>query len=284
MYFVKRYFDVHTENCFLPLATGEHEQDDQEGDDDASCYRWARFITGHVLSAVAAIYEITQLSVCFDEKLDDDDGTPEENESIVLDNMMGSLTLCLFVDIASAVFLSTIYGQPFDIKHVHKIPDNDPATYGCGTCIVHSLAPFTWGFELSAAGFTSILHSKYSSCEGQGGEGLEYYFLFTGAVAGTYGLFMIGVSALTLFLCFTDDHCTNWCTRARERNRKNFLTKGPYIEYWCMLQGVIWSYRTGSLGLVELIFVAVAGFSGVTLADSAIVADAQEVCTLNCFC
>ena len=49
-----------------------HEQDDQQ-DDNGSCYKWAWFIIGHILLSVAVIYAITQLSVCF-EKNDDNHG------------------------------------------------------------------------------------------------------------------------------------------------------------------------------------------------------------------
>ena len=263
--------NVHTEFCFLPLATGAHGQDDQG--DNGSSYKWARFIIGHILSAVAVIYEISQLSVCFDEKLDDDDETLEEDESLALESIVVSLVLCLLADVVSAVVLPIVYRRPFDIKSVHKVPAYDTRQCCCGTCIVHFLAPFTWGVELILAGHTSILHSQYTSCDGHGGEALETYFLLTGVLTSLCGLLMLGISALAVFCsCCTPGCIIDCCTRARELNRKWFLTKGRYIEYWCISQGAIWSYRTGSLNAVEAIIVAVAGFAGVHLAESAITA------------
>ena len=264
---------------FELLATGVQEQDNPG--DDKSRNKWGRFVIGHLLSAAIVIYNMTQLSVCFDSwaGYDDDDDSAwylDEYASETYSFMMTSLVVSLFADVVSAIVLPMVYGRPFDIKSVHKIPAHD-TRHCCGTFIVHFLAPFTWGVELMIAGLTSLYHTVFKSCGGQGGQGLETYFEYSGYFTSACGLLMFGVSTLAISIsCCTPNAMRNCCTCAREVNRFFFLTKGPYINYWCNLQGVLWSYRTGSFNVFQTIFVAAMGFLGEVFASGATATPEEE--------
>lgn len=239
--------------------------------------KWAMFVLGNLISASVVISELAELNVCFAEyvgNVDDDDLTSGEIEdrknyeaSVTNGVMMFTLIFGLWVDVFSALTLSLIYRSPLDIKSVHKIPYDDVRNCG-GMVIVFFLAPFSWAVIYLFGGVASIYFATNSSCGGQGGAGAEAYLAVSGIIMTFGGLFMLALSALILFFsCGSPLRRTDGCCASvRRRISKTLLSKGPYFDFFWQMQGLVWTYRTGGLGLIEFISIGTSGVLGEVLA------------------
>lgn len=239
--------------------------------------KWAMFVAGNLISAAVVISEIAQHDICFDETIgdiDDDAISSAEREeevdrqaSITNGVMIFTLIFGLWVEVFSATTLSLIYRSPLDIKSVHKIPSDDMRTCGASV-IVNFLAPFSWATIYLFGGVASIYFSTNSSCGGQGGSWVEFYLALSGIVMTFGGLLMLAISMLILFFsCGSPTRLTDRCCAAFRRNiNKRILSKGPYLDIFWQLQGLVWSYRTEGFGLLAAIFVGASGVFGEILA------------------
>lgn len=233
--------------------------------------KWAMFVVGNLLSATVVIYEMSKLSICFDEFVGDDDWQDTDNRENAIESdatttyvyTMFTLVFGFWVELLSTVALSVIYRSPLDIKSVHKVPPDDLRHCGA-SIIVNFLAPFSWATIYIFGGLASVYHSVNSSCQGQGGSALELYLLVSGSLMMSGGLGMLAVSGIILiFSCGsptrTTDRC---CAAARRRIHNSILTKGPFLHVFWQVQGAIWSYRAGGFGLASVFLVGLGGVFG----------------------
>lgn len=95
--------------------------------------------------AAVVIWEITSVNFCFDEYQGDvpDDQTAKERAASAQDFITVILVSEPFIDLVSAIALSSIYRAPLDVKSVYKIPVEDTRNW-VGTFIVNGLTPFSW--------------------------------------------------------------------------------------------------------------------------------------------
>ncbi|CAN0086080.1 unnamed protein product, partial [Hapterophycus canaliculatus] len=246
--------------------------------------KWAMFLVGNLISVAVVVSEISELSVCFEENLSDDDDPPEENASYAYQYMMSILVLGLWVDIFSAVTLSAIYGSPLDIKSAHKIPPGDMRHCG-GTVMVNFLAPFSWSVIYLFGGLVSVYYGQNAPCGGgHGGGALESYLYASAVIMLLFSFVMFFLSGVMLLLACVPylsprkrapqnagPHGTlprpaGCCARIREKLYAKILSKSPIYDLGWQLQGVILSYRAGAFGLLTAVLVGCAGVLGEVLA------------------
>lgn len=233
------------------------------------------FVVGNLISAAVVLFEISKLSVCFDAYVaDDDDWQDTDDVEKAIDSdatstyvlTMFTLVFGFWVELLSTIALSVIYRSPLDVKSVHKIPPDDLRHCGA-SIIVNFLAPFSWATIYLFGGAASVHHSVNSSCEGQGGSGLELYLLTSGSFMMFGGLGMLAVSAVILICaCGSPTRRTDrCCAAARRKIRSSILTKGPFLHVFWQVQGAIWSYRAGGFGLASVFLVGLGGVLGEVL-------------------
>lgn len=236
------------------------------------------FVAGNLISIAVVVSEIASLDVCFDENLEDDDDTPEENAESTYSWMMFLLVLGLWIDVFSAVTLSVIYRSPLDIKSAHKIPPGDMRHCGA-TCMINFLGPFSWFLVYLFGGIISASFGKRSPCgEAQGGSGLETYLGISGALMllTSFAMLLVSVIMLLAACCSSSTYEAKrlgknpppqGCrTRVRDWLHKKVLSKGPIFDIGWQLQGVLISYRVGSFSLSTAFLVAASGVVGEVLA------------------
>lgn len=236
------------------------------------------FLVGNLISIAVVVSEISELSVCFDENLDDDDDTPEENAQNTYEWTMFILILGLWVDVFSAVTLSAIYHSPLDIKSAHKIPPGDMRHCG-GTVIINFLTPFSWGLVYLLGGLVCTMYGANSPCGGGvGGSGLENYLYASGALMIFMSFVALSLSVVMLLVACcspstqaaqrlgTQAPPRGCCTRIRERLHKRVLSMSPFFDLGWQLQGVILSYRVGAFSLATAFLVGASGVLGEVLA------------------
>ncbi|CBN79533.1 expressed unknown protein [Ectocarpus siliculosus] len=243
-------------------------------------WKWAMFVLGNLISLAVVASEIGELNVCFEENLDeDDDDTPEENASRAYGGLMFTLVLGLLVDFISAVLLSLVYRSPLDIKSTHKIPPGDMRHCG-GTCLVHFVAPFSWGLVYWAGGYVSIMYGDNAPCGGgTGGDGLESYLTISGALMAVFGTGMLALSFVTLmFACCSSSSSSSssssrppaarrgCCSKARDAVHKRFMSKSPIFDLAWQVQSVLLSYRAGAVSLASAFLLVSSGVVGEVLA------------------
>ncbi len=235
------------------------------------------FVAGNLISIAVVVSEIVELNVCFDENLDDDDDTPEENAESTYSRMMVLLVLGLWIDVFSAITLSVIYRSPLDIKSAHKIPPGDMRHCGA-TCMINFLGPFSWFLVYLFGGLISASFGKHSPCGGgQGGSGMEQYLVISGGLMllTSFAMLLISVIMLLAACCSTSTHEAQrrgtyppprgCCARLRDRLHRAVLSKGPIFDIGWQLQGVLLSYRVGSFSLSTAFLVAASGVVGEVL-------------------
>ena len=216
---------------------------------------WILFAVEKLASTTCIAFEIYTLDVCFDENIWDDQTSLETTEvAELLDYeakrtyyiVLFTLIFGLVVEIVSAVVLSCIYGSPLDIKSVHRIPPNDLRNCG-GNLMVFFLAPFSWAVIYLIGGIASVLYGIHASCSGHGGQGLDVYLAVSGFFMLIVGFGLLVTSVFILFFAFgSPSRCTDGCcATARRVISKRILSKGAWFEIFWILQGVVWSYRTG---------------------------------------
>ncbi|CAN0092072.1 unnamed protein product [Ectocarpus sp. 4 AP-2014] len=234
------------------------------------------FVLGNLISLAVVASEIGELSVCFEENLDEeDDDPPELNASRAYVGLMFTLVLGLLVDFISAVLLSLVYRSPLDIKSAHKIPPGDMRHCG-GTCLVHFVAPFSWGLVYWAGGYASIMYGDNAPCGGgTGGDGLESYLRISGALMAMFGTGMLALSFVTLiFACCSSSSSSSrppaarpgCCSRARDAVHKRFMSKSPIFDLAWQVQSVLLSYRAGAVSLASAFLLVSSGVVGEVLA------------------
>ncbi|CAM9512885.1 unnamed protein product [Ectocarpus fasciculatus] len=247
-------------------------------------WKWAMFVAGNLISVAVVASEIGELSVCFEENLDeDDDDAPEENASEAYGRLLFILVLGLLVDFVSAVLLSLVYRSPLDIKSVHKIPPGDMRHCG-GTCLVHFVAPFSWGLIYLVGGVVSGSYGDNAPCGGgAGGDGMETYLTVSGALMIFFGLGMLALSFVTLMLACCSSKSSSssssqqpppaapprqggCCSRARDAVHKRVMSKSPLFDLAWQVQGVVLSYRAGAVSLGSALLLASSGVLGEVLA------------------
>lgn len=198
---------------------------------------------------------------------DDDDTDVDAHAETTYHWILFSLIFGLWADVTSAVILSVIYRSPLDIKSVHKIPADDDRNCG-GTFIVLFLAPFSWALICFSVGYASIQFADNSSCGGNGGSGLRGYLMYSGVFLAILSALLLVLSSIIIcFSCGTPMRCVaGCCNSVRHRIHSMILSKAPYLDLWWQLQGVIWSYRTGSFSLGVAILTGMTGVFGEVLA------------------
>lgn len=237
--------------------------------------KWGLFVAGNLISAAVVLFEISKLSVCFDEYVgDDDDWQDTDDVEKAIDSdaawtygyTMFTLVFGFWVELLSTIALSVIYRSPLDIKSVHKVPPDDLRHCGA-SIIVNFLAPFSWATIYLFGGVASVHHSLNSSCKGQGGSGLELYLVTSGSFMMFGGLGMLAVSAVILICsCGSPTRRTDrCCAAARRKIHSSILTKGPFLHVFWQVQGAIWSYRAGGFGLASVFLVGLGGVLGEVL-------------------
>lgn len=217
---------------------------------------WILFAFEKLASTTCIAFEISTLSVCFDEYVSSADDTSlestevaellayEANRTYII--VMFVLIFGLVVELVSAIVLSRIYRSPLDIKSVHKIPSDDLRNCG-GNMMVFFLAPFSWAVIYLIGGIASVLYGLHASCGGKGGQGLSVYLSVSGVFMELLGLGFLVTSLVTLCFSFgSPSKCTDGCcAQARRGVSRRILSKGALVEIFWILQGVVWSYRTG---------------------------------------
>ena len=256
---------------------------DGEMEPEVRWARWAMFLIGNAISTAVVIYEMTQLAVCFDgfvgeldgELLDSADIADQVafDASLTRDIVMFALGYSLLAEVVSVIALSVTYRSPLDMKSVHKVPPNDVRNC-CASMNVFFLAPFSWALIYLLGGTASIYYSLNSSCEGQGGSYLELYLQVSGVIMVFGGVLFLGVSVFSVWLACEPCRAAEGCYRtAREAMNKRILKKGLFIDTFWILQGVVWSYRTGAfaqdvsvlLGVFSVLGEGLAAFGSVAL-------------------
>lgn len=228
---------------------------------------WSCFVIGTSLVVTVVVIEILTFDVCFtkldtvdrfdDDKLDplgfDDDEAYEirEAEEIVFYMVMSALSAGAALEVISLIVLSATYRAPLDAKSAYKIPPNDPRCLA--GFMARFLGPLTWGLVCLCMGVASTLYSSYESCGGEEiGEDLQLVFLIV------FGYLMICagalLAALSLLLACTACGCDPpligcCCSMSRQFMHRRVLSTGTFFDFWWQLSGVMWSYRTGSLGV-----------------------------------
>ena len=217
---------------------------------------WIVFAVEKLASITCIAVEIATLGVCFDDYVS---GVGEPSlESTEVAELMDYeanqtydivrfvLIFGLVVEVVSAVVLSRIYRSPLDIKSVHKIPPDDLRSCG-GNMMVFFLAPFSWAVIYLIGGIASVMYGIHASCGGNGGEGLDVYLAVSGFLMELVGFGLLVTSLVTLCFSFgSPSRCTDGCcATARRGVSKRILSKGAVFELFWILQGVVWSYRTG---------------------------------------
>jgi len=236
------------------------------------------FVAGNLISIAVVVSEVASLEVCFDENLDDDDDTPEENADRAYSYMMFLLVLGLWIDVFSAVTLSAIYRSPLDIKSAHKVPPGDMRHCG-GTCMINFLGPFSWFLVYLFGGLISVHFGQNLPCGGgQGGSGFEDYLVISGGLMLFTSFAMLLMSAIMLLAacCSSSTYEANrrsthppprgCCARIRDSLHKRVLSKSPMFDLGWQLQGVLLSYRVGAFSLSTAVLVAASGVLGEVLA------------------
>ena len=221
------------------------------------CRMWFFFFVEKMASANCIAFEIYSLDVCFDQRVidfydDDSLGSTEVEELIdyeasrTYNIVRFTLVFGLVVEIISAVVLSRAYRTPLDVKSVRKIPVTDLRTCG-GNMMIFFLAPFSWAVIYLFGGFASISYGIHASCDGNGGLGLDVYLSVSGVLMVLFGVVLLLASVLTLCVSFgSPSRCTDGCCHAiRRQVSDTILSKGALFEIFWILQGVVWSYRTG---------------------------------------
>lgn len=237
---------------------------------------WTSFVAGNLNSVAVIVLLIARLNdVCYDESIwsDDDvqgslDGEDpsESSASSIKDTVLFTLAFGFMVDIFFAVVLSSIYQSPLDLKSVHKLPPED--LLSCGEYfMVLVLAPFSWALLYLFGGTASRYLSLESSCGGYMESGLERYLAISGVSMTIIGLLFLGISVVGLiFSVGSPSRCTEGCCAVvRTIIRQHVLSKGPLIGLFWQLQGVVWAYRTGGLGLTVSMLVEAWAVAGVML-------------------
>lgn len=214
------------------------------------------FAVEKLASIVCIVFEMATLGVCFDDYVSMYQETSMESTEIaeLMDVkakatyyvVLSVLTFGLVVEIVSALVLSSVYRSPLDIKCVHKIPPDDLRSCG-GTMIIFFLAPFSWAVIYLIGGLASALYGLFASCGGNGGQGLDIYLGWSGLIMMIVGFGLLITSVVTFCFSFGSpsrctDHC---CATARRGVSRRILSKGALFEIFWILQGVVWSYRTG---------------------------------------
>lgn len=245
--------------------------------------KWAMFIFGNIISFAVVVFEISTLSVCFEENLRDDDDPPEERADSAYSFLLIALVLGLLIDTSSAMVLSKIYESPLDIKSVHKIPPEDMRQCG-GTVMIYFLAPLFWGLVYVVGGIASHYYGQNAPCGGgNGGESLRTYLVVSGVLMAIFVVGMLGFSVVMLLLagsfclrhiaarypgcsvpgCARLDGC---CTIIRGTLYEKILAKSAIYDLVWQLQGVILSYRAGAFGVAAAVSAGIAGVFGEYLA------------------
>lgn len=239
--------------------------------------KWELFAVGNVISAAVVISEMSKLDVCFDDDLEDSDDpiTDDAERAAEIESAAAStqgilLTILIFglwVDVFSAVALSMIYRSPLDIKSVNKILPNDMRHCG-GSVMVHFLAPLSWAIIYTFGGGAGVFYWGYSPCDGEEGEGLRWYLLFSGLFMLLVGLVLLALSVFILpFSCGSPTDRTDRCCSAfRRKVHKYVLSKGRFLEIFWKVQGAIWAFRSGRFGLLGFLFAATGGIVGDVMA------------------
>lgn len=238
---------------------------------------WTCFLLGNALVVAVLIIEITTLRVCFDEfeELEsfNDDRYPngpdredayeaEEAQSIVYNIVMVALIAGVSLEVVSLAILSCTYRAPLDAKSAHKIPADDRGHCLAGF-IARFLAPFTWGVICVCIGAASYLYNLYSPCGGgpNMSERTRYVFLVIfGLLMAICGGVLVVVSLLmACFACAVEPWCLGWCCRSGRRcMQKRVLAIAWFFDLWWQLAVVMWTYRTGGIGLnITLVLLAV---------------------------
>lgn len=286
------YPGLNVKHRGFPAAPGADSSDDPSGSrrdkkkkkeeaatevaHESRKWKWAMFVLGNLISLAVVASEIGELSVCFEENLDEeDDDTPELNASRAYVGLMFTLVLGLLVDFVSAVLLSLVYRSPLDIKSAHKIPPGDMRHCG-GTCLVHFVAPFSWGLVYWAGGYASLLYGGNAPCGGgTGGDGLESYLMYSGVLMAMFGTGMLALSFVTLmFACCSSSSSSSQppaarrgcCSRARDAVHKRLMSKSPIFDLAWQVQSVVLSYRAGAVSLASAFLLVSSGVLGEVLA------------------
>lgn len=218
--------------------------------------KWIMFAFEKVASANCIAFEVSTLDVCFDEYVEGITDTSLESTevqevmdyeaSITYDLVRFTLIFGILVEVISAVVLSRVFRSPLDFKTVHKIPPDD--LQSCQeNILVFFLAPFTWAVIYLIGGVSSVSYGIHASCGGEGGQALDVYLIVSGVFMGLVGFGLFGTSVVALGFSFgSPSRCTNGCcAEARRGVSTKVLSKGAFFELCWIIQGLLWSYRTG---------------------------------------
>lgn len=217
---------------------------------------WIMFAFEKVASANCVAFEVSTLDVCFDEYVTGITETSLESTEVAeLMDYEASLTynivrftllFGLLAEILSAVVLSRMFRSPLDFKSVHKIPPDD--LQNCEeNVLVLFLAPFSWAVIYLIGGMASVSYGIHASCGGEGGQALDVYLIVSGVFMEFVGFVLLGTSLVALCFSFgSPSRCTDGCCATTRRGiSSKILSKGVVFELCWILQGLVWSYRTG---------------------------------------
>lgn len=202
--------------------------------------KWAQFIAGHAFSLFTLAYEIATFGVCFE---DDEDN--EKTAKEVGTRMQQAWLFGVMGDLLSVIVLSTVYGSPVDANSAHKIPPEDTNRSCCSTCTIRFVAPVAWGLASAYVGFASFQFGDHPACDTNGGDWLDAYLKASGGL-----LVLFGFGFLVIFVGLLLPILAYCCKPARTCTSK-VLATFPFIDLFWQIQSVIWTYRSGSIGLAE---------------------------------
>lgn len=230
---------------------------------------WVAFAAGNLISIAVVIAEIFQL---FDVRLDDYVGRCEDEEqgsseattpsqisvSQYVDSARMFLIYALVFHVYFSAVLSLVYRWPLSLQSLHKIPTGSSMSRAV-FFHVHLLAPVSWMW-IVGVGFFGALGS--TSCTWEGGSWLGVYLLFS----WTFAFFIFGLTQfIGIFVVLITWSMSTFNQEIMDKLRQSFLSKGTFLHCFWQLQGVLWVYRVGGLGLEMSVFVAICSVIGVTL-------------------
>lgn len=232
--------------------------------------KWILFFLGNIISAAVVVCELFRVDSCFDDvterRVAGTIGITRDIEASLRFVVIAILVFGLVTEMAVAVVLSCVYRSPLDIKSMTKITPGD--IRGCETSVVvNLLAPFSWGIIYTCGSFVSLQLDTFSSCGGQAGSGLSMYLLISGWGMLVVGLGMLGLSAYLLVFIFSccptvGSRTKKCCVAERRMYGRRIFSNAALLALFWKVQGAVWLYRTGGVGLRVLVLLVVLGVVG----------------------